>query len=128
MRTIALVLSVWSSCAQNLPVDHVDGHCDLRIGLEPRGYCQEWRSLLDAPGSDITAIGVCSALGTDYVETTCVDEERIVAGCFIGTLGDGSESYWWFYDVDEDGNAVSEDDVRQECDDGDFVLWSPSPT
>lgn len=128
MKVAALILLSVGSCGDLIPGERITAHCDLRVGMDPVGYCQEWRGLLSAPGSNITAIGVCEALGTSYVETSCVDEEHIVAGCYIGELGDGSESYWWFYDVDEDGNEVDVEDVRRECESGgdDFVEWTPT--
>lgn len=127
-RTFALLISL-GTCAQGLPVDHIDGHCDLRVGIEPRGYCQEWRSLLDAPGSDTSIRGVCAALGTQYVDTVCPDTDDIIGGCYLGELGDGSESYWWYYAIDGDGEPQTEVQVRAECEgDGDFVAWFASDT
>lgn len=125
MRILPFLLA-FSAC-DLLPVDRITAHCDLRTGMDPRGYCQEWRDMADTRGN-IVAVGLCETMGTEFVEAPCVDEDHIVAGCYIGRLGDGSESYWWFYDEDEDGNPVTIEDVQQSCESGgdDFVEWFPA--
>lgn len=132
MRRALIAIPLCSGCLVDLfGLDTTTVSCDLRTaGLEPREYCQEWRELLDNPGSVGGAEAICATLQADFAETPCPEPERIVGGCFIGVLGDGSESYWWFYDVDLDGNAVTADDVRADCEaSGDeYVDWTEAPS
>ena len=91
--------------------DRINAHCDLREASDPVPYCQEWRGLLKSPGSDVTPRAVCGAMSVEYIETPC-PTEGIIAGCYVGELGDGSKSYWWFYP--EEGIQTAAD-VEQRC-------------
>jgi hypothetical protein len=125
MRRLFMVLMpLLASCGLLDDLDRVVAHCDLRVGIEPRDYCQEWRGMLKQPVY-ATPEGVCGALGTDFVLDECPDQADIVGGCFIGKLGDGSGSYWWFYTSDE--APLTAEDVRQGCESsGDtYVDWFP---
>lgn len=123
MRLLPLLLC---GCAL-LPIPRSTAHCDLREGIDPRDYCQEWRGLADNPAGDAGPAALCAAIGTDFVREPCPEPERIVGGCDVGRLGDGSHSYWWFYDTDLDGNPLTADDARSECEAAgeDFVEWFP---
>lgn len=100
----------------------VVAHCDLRDGTDPRDYCQEWRGLLDVPSSDVTPTALCESMGIDYTKTECPEPDDIVGGCYIGDLGDGSSSYWWFYG----SQGLTTEDVQMECESGgdEFVEWT----
>ena len=95
-----LVVPLLGVClAEVFGLDRTIKACDLReAGLEPRNYCNEWRGLVDSVGSDVGPVAICEGLQADLIDGPC--PEGIVAGCFIGTLGDGSEAYWWYYSSD----------------------------
>lgn len=109
---ILLPLVLLSSCGLLDNLDRVVGHCDLRVGFDPLTYCQEWRGMIKQPVYT-TAEGVCAALGTDFDLTECPDRGDIVAGCFIGKLGDGAGSYHWYYSSEEE--PLTAEDVREDC-------------
>jgi hypothetical protein len=122
---LALALALLSSGCALIERNLTRGvaHCDLRVGIEPRSYCQEWRGVVQSPGSDTTARAVCATLGTTYRTAECPDLEDIVGGCFIGRMGDLSGSYHWYYTSDED--PLDEEGVRRECGDDPYVPWFP---
>lgn len=70
-------------------------------------------------------IALCSALGTEYVAAECPDLEKVVGGCFIDRLGDGSASFHWYYTSDE--RPMTADEVRSKCEGAsdEFVEWFP---
>lgn len=125
MRAVLLLLPLLATGCDLVDLDRVVGHCDLRVGFDPLEYCQEWRGMIEQPVYT-TAEGVCGTMGSDFVLTTCPDQEDIVAGCFIGKLGDGSGSYWWYYATEENPDLTAEE-VRADCEgSGDtFVEWFP---
>jgi hypothetical protein len=123
MKLAYLALFLGSCGLIDQAVDRIVSHCDLREGIEPRPYCQEWRGLIASPGSDVTPTGICAAIGSDYTKTECPDLDQVVGGCFIGKLGDGSGSYHWYYSSAEDPRTA--DDVRSECGESEFVEWFP---
>jgi hypothetical protein len=79
--------------------------------------------LVKGPGSDVTPTNVCNSINGDFAKRPCPDSADIVAGCFIGELGDGSKSYWWYYRSDA---IETKADVRQKCEaSGDtFAEWT----
>lgn len=88
--------------------------CDLRTStLSPQPYCQEWQDTIDAVGSETTPAATCASLGAEFLDGPC-PTDGILAGCFMGRLGDGSRSVWWYYASEEEG-LLTEDDVRAEC-------------
>jgi hypothetical protein len=107
-------------------VDHTVGSCDLRdSNVTHQAFCQEWRGLIKAPGSNTTETGLCATLGSTFVEDECPDSDAIVGGCYMGKLGDGSASYQWYYSTGDD--AMTAEDAQAACDDdeGTFVLFFP---
>ncbi len=103
-------------------VDHGVGHCDLREStVTAQPFCQEWRGLIEATGSDTTQLALCETLGSEFVATECPATDTIVAGCFVGKLGDGSGSYQWYYSTEE--APLTADDVLSECGSDEFVEW-----
>ena len=125
------LLSVWAfvpllSCIAGAGLPRIVAHCDLReASVSPQAYCQEWRGLITTPGSNTSFIGTCAGLGSTYEETECPDTDTIIGGCFVGKLGDGSGSYWWYYSSADD--PMTADDVRAECESGGdtYVDWFP---
>ena len=98
------------------------GHCDLReSSVSAQPYCQEWRGLIESAGSDATPTAVCASLDSPYEAAECPEADLIVAGCFIGKLGDGSGSYHWYYSSAEAPLTV--DDVRADCGSDEFVEY-----
>ncbi len=117
-----MLLILLSACDLiEVDVGRIAAHCDLRESIEPRDYCQEWRGLLDTPGSDVTATATCESLQSDFQKTECPDTDDIVGGCYIGDLGDGSSSYWWYYG----SQGLSAEDVQLGCEAAgdEFVEW-----
>jgi len=96
------------------------GHYDLRAATPEAGeYCQEWRGGIVSPGSDVTPKALCSALGTSYQATQCPETDQVVAGCYIGKLGDGSASYHWYYSTAE--APLTAEAVKAKCGNDTFV-------
>lgn len=88
--------------------------CDLRTStLTAQPYCQEWQDTIDSVGSNTTPLATCASLGAEFIDGPC-PTEGILGGCFIGTLGDGARSIWWYYASEAEG-FLTEDDVRAEC-------------
>ncbi len=124
MRLLLVALALVSGCELiERNINRTVAHCDLRVGIEPRNYCQEWRGLIQSPGSDTTPRALCATLGTTFYTTECTDTDAIVGGCFIGNLGDQSASYHWYSTSEEEPLTV--EDVQQECDDEGYVDWFP---
>ena len=95
-------------------VDRKTIACDLRSStLSPQPYCQEWQDTISSPGSNTTPMATCATLGAEFIDGPC-PAEGILAGCFLGNLGDGSRSVWWYYESEAEG-FLTEDDVRAEC-------------
>ena len=128
---VCCVVGAWTQlgCLDELAdragIERVARGCDIRTSqLEARPYCQEWRGLLKSPSSDVTPRAVCNTLGADFLEGPC-PSQGIIAGCYIGELGDGSKSYHWYY-PSEEKNIMTADDVKRACEGGGdtFVMWT----
>ena len=130
MRTALLLAPLLlTGCLADLLGDAVDRTtlaCDLRDpdSIEPRDYCQEWRCVIDSPGSDTTPRALCASMGAAFHEGGC-PSEGIIAGCYTGDQGDGGQNIWWFYDTTWDGQPATLEDAEAECEgDGEIIEYT----